>query len=58
MNCPSRGRERRVGDRRGRALRSAARAGSSSGGGGEVEGGGGELEAGDGEVDYHLGRRL
>ena len=34
MNCPSRERERRVGDRRGRALRSAARAGSGSGGGG------------------------
>ena len=58
MNCPSRERERRVGDRRGRALWSAVRAGSGSGGGGEVEGGGGELEGGDGEVDDGLGRRL
>ena len=51
MNCPSRERERRVGDRRGRALRSAARAGSGSGGGGELEGG-------DDEVDDSLGRRM
>ena len=36
---PSRERERRVGERRGRALRSVARAGSGSGGGDEVEGG-------------------
>ena len=45
-------------DRRGIALRSAARAGSGSSSGGEVEGGSGELEGGDSEVDDGLGRRL